>query len=186
MKNNNSIEDLFGELKGSFDVASPPAGHRERFLQRMESPGRSSGGSGSRPWWRHLSIAASIALLLAASVFLFRTEPSVQDQVAQISPEVSETSRYFAGLVSMQVEKLQEMSSPETKPLIEDTLRQLELLETDYVKMEQDLIQGGNSKMILSAMIQNFQTRIDLLQAMMDRIEEVKQFKNETNETNTI
>ena len=89
MKNNNSIEDLFEELKGSFDVASPPPGHRERFLERMESPGKSTGGSGSRPWWRHLSIAASIALLLAASVFLFRTEPNRQDQVAEISPELT-------------------------------------------------------------------------------------------------
>ena len=78
------------------------------------------------------------------------------------------------------------MSSPETQPLIEDTLLQLEKLESDYVRMEQDLVAGGNSKMILSAMIQNFQTRIDLLQEVMKRIEEVKQFKNENHETNVI
>lgn len=186
MKKNDSIEQLFEQLRGSFDVESPPAGHRERFLDRLDSPGKTSGGTRRQPWWRHLSIAASIALLLAASVYLFRPEPSLQDQVAEISPEVSETSRYFAGLVSRQVAALQEMSSPETLPLIEDTLRQLEQLETGYAKMEQDLIQGGNSKMILSAMIQNFQTRIDLLQEVMVRIEEVKQFKNETHETNKI
>jgi hypothetical protein len=186
MKQNNSIEELFGKLEGSFDLASPPGGHRERFLNRLEDTGGRNDSRGSSPWWRHLSIAASIALLLAASVFLFRPEPNLQDQVANISPEVSETSMYFAGLVSRQVEALKEMSSPETQPLIEDTLLQLEKLETDYIRLEQDLVAGGNSKMILSAMIQNFQTRIDLLQEVMKRIEEVKQFKNETHETNVI
>jgi hypothetical protein len=186
MKHNDSIESLFEELNGSFDVASPRKGHRERFQNRLEKSDKSDDASGSSPWWRHLSIAASIALLLAASVFLYRPDPSLQDQVAEISPEVSETSMYFAGLVSRQVEALQEMSSPETQPLIEDTLRQLEKLEKNYIKLEQDLIAGGNGKMILSAMIQNFQTRIDLLQDVMVRIEEVKQFKNENHETNTI
>jgi hypothetical protein len=59
------------------------------------------------------------------------------------------------------------------------------VLETDYKKLEQDLIQGGDSKLILSAMITNFQTRIDLLREVMERVEEVKQFKNESHE-NTI
>jgi hypothetical protein len=186
MKHNDSIESLFEELSGSFDVASPQKGHRDRFLSRLEQTDGGSSRTGGIRWWRHLSIAASIALLLAASVFLYRPDPSLQDQVAEISPEVSETSMYFAGLVSRQVEALREMSSPETQPLIEDTLRQLEKLEKNYIRLEQDLIAGGNGKMILSAMIQNFQTRIDLLQDVMVRIEEVKQFKNENHETNTI
>ena len=191
MKQNDSIEKMFEGLKGSFDLENPPEGHRERFLDRLDAPEKSSGASGGRSWWRQLSVAATIALLLSASVFLFRSEPSLsepslQEQVAEISPEASETSRYFAGLVSRQVTQLQEMSSPETQPLIEDALRQLEQLDADYMKMERDLVAGGNSKMILSAMIQNFQTRIDLLEEVMLRVEEVKQFKNENHETNTI
>ena len=183
MKKNDSIESLFEELRGSFDVASPGEGHRERFLSRLEQKDEGKSSSGGNRWWRHLSIAASIALLLSASVFLYRPDASQQAQVAEISPEVSETSMYFAGLVSRQIEALQEMSSPETQPLIEDALQQLEKLETNYNTLEQDLIAGGNGKMILSAMIQNFQTRIDLLQEVMVRIEEVKQFKNDNNET---
>ncbi|MEJ2163404.1 MAG: hypothetical protein P8X60_08850 [Robiginitalea sp.] len=186
MKRNDPIESLFEELSGSFDVASPPEGHRERFLNRLDRANQQGNADGGTPWWRHLSIAASIALLLAASVFLFRPEPTLENQVAEISPEVSETSMYFAGLVSRQIEVLKEMSSPETEPLIEDTLLQLEKLESNYLNLEQDLIEGGNSKMILSAMIQNFQTRIDLLQDVMVRIEEVKQFKNENHENNVI
>lgn len=184
MNQNDQIEKIFEELNGSFDLDQPRTGHRERFLNRLEEPVEKRGRTGNS-WWRHLSIAASIALLLSASVFLFRTEPSMEDQVAQISPEVSQTSRYFSGLVSQQVLELQQMASPETQPLIEDALKQIQQLELNYQKLENDLISGGNSKMILSAMIQNFQTRIDLLQEVMDHVEQVKQLKNENHE-NTI
>jgi hypothetical protein len=186
MNPNDSIEKLFGKLEGSFDVASPPQGHRERFRERLEASAGTSSGGKKGTWWRNLSIAASIALLLSASVFLFQKEPSMEARVAEISPEVSETSQYFAGLVTRQIQELQKMGSPETEPMIADAIKQLEALEKDYQKLEEDLVAGGNSKFILSAMIQNFQTRIDLLQEVMTRVEEIKQFKNQTHESNTI
>ncbi len=182
MKQNDSIEELFGRLQGSLDLESPPAGHRERFRERLREGGDTGDKEGRGSWWRHLSIAASIALLLSASLFLWQREPSLQERVAEAAPEVSQTTRHFAGIISRQVTELKQMGTPETAPLIEDTLRQLEALEKDYTQMEADLLAGGNSKLILSAMIQNFQTRIDLLTEVMERIEEVKQFKNQTNE----
>ena len=87
MKQNDSIEELFSRLEGSLDLENPPAGHRERFRDRLE--GKDSGRKQSPgSWWRHLSIAASIALLLSASIFLWQREPSLQDRVAEGAPEV--------------------------------------------------------------------------------------------------
>jgi hypothetical protein len=186
MKDNEKLETLFKSLGGSFDREDPAEGHRERFLQRLQSEAAGTAREKGASGWKYLSIAATIALLIASSVFLFRPEPSMDAKVAQISPEASETTRHFAGLVSMQVTELRQMSTPETEPLIEDTLLQLGQLENDYKKLERDLIEGGDSKLLLSAMITNFQTRIDLLREVMERIEEVKQFKNESYESNTI
>ena len=58
-------------------------------------------------------------------------------------------------------------------------------MEKDYKELERNLIQGGNSKLILSAMITNFQTRINLLNAVLNQIETIKILKNNGNE-NTI
>jgi hypothetical protein len=186
MKEDENIEALFQSLAGSFDGENPREGHRDRFLSRLREEATGQTKRPGNTWWKNLSIAATIALLLASSVFLFRSEPSLESQVAEISPQASETTRHFAGLVSLQIRELEEMSSPETKPLIDDTLAQLEMLDTDYKKLERDLIRGGDSKLILSAMITNFQTRIDLLREVMERVEEIKQFKNENYENITI
>lgn len=186
MKEYENIETLFKTLEGSFDGETPREGHRDRFLSRLSEEAKGGTQRNDNPWWRNLSIAATIALLLASSVFIFRGEQSLDAQVAEISPQASETSRHFAGLISVQIKELEQMSSPETKPLIDDTLTQLEMLDSDYKKLERDLVQGGDSKLILSAMITNFQTRIDLLREVMERVEEVKQFKNENYENTTI
>jgi flagellar biosynthesis chaperone FliJ len=186
MNEKNTIEDLFGQLRESFDREVPPKGHRERFLDRLQGADQRTGGARQAGWWRPLSIAASIVILLGASFFFFRSQPSMEQQVAEIAPEASETTFYFASVVQQQVQQLEELGSPETQPMIDDTLRQLAQLEADYQKLEQDLIDGGNSKMILSAMITNFQTRIDLLQDVMTQIEQIKQFKNESDATHTI
>lgn len=183
MKPKNTLESLFEELQGSFDSAHPDAGHRERFQKRLSGQGGDEIAGASRTsWWRPLAIAASLAIFMAASVFFLKPEPSLAQQVAEISPEASETSFHFASLIQRQVQELQDQASPETQPLINEGLKKLDRLEADYEKLEQDLINGGNSKLILSAMITNFQTRIDLLQDIMSQVEQIKQFKNNSNE----
>lgn len=183
MKPKNTLENLFDELQGSFDVSQPSDGHRERFQQRLADQG-SGGIAGARrtSWWRPLAIAASLAIFMSASIFFLKPEPSMAQQVAEISPEVSQTSFHFASLIQQQIQELEKQGNPETQPLINEALQQLEKLEADYDKMEQDLVNGGNSKLILSAMITNFQTRIDLLQDVMAQVEQIKQFKNNSDE----
>ncbi|MBT8183054.1 MAG: hypothetical protein KJO53_15855 [Eudoraea sp.] len=187
MNEDRNIEKLFKTLQGSFDTEEPGEGHEERFLQKLSN---SKGVVRLTPkknnWWRPLSIAASIMLLFAVGTSLYTSRPSIDEQVAKISPEVSQTQFYFANLIEGQINDMVNESTPETKKLVDDTLIQLDKLEINYKKLEQDLINGGNSKLILSAMITNFQTRIDLLQEVMDKIENIKTFKNYNDENITI
>jgi hypothetical protein len=76
--------------------------------------------------------------------------------------------------------------TPKTKKIIDDTMVQLNKLDANYKVLEQDLLDGGNSKLILSAMITNFQTRIDLLQDVLDQVENIKNLKNYDDENFTI
>ncbi len=182
------IEEMFKNLQGSFDTREPVEGHEQRFLEKLSNTkGKVVRLEPKKQiWWRPLSIAASIIVLFAVGALLFNSRPSMDEQLAKISPEVSQTQFYFANLIEEQVKELQGEITPETKKLVEDTMLQLNKLEQNYKKLEQDLINGGNSKLILSAMITNFQTRIDLLQEVMDQIENIKTFKNYDDENITI
>jgi len=184
---NDNLENLFGKLQGQFDIETPEKGHENRFLKKLNA----SYGVGSmdkkRKWWlKPLSIAASILILCAIGIGVYQANPTLEEQVAQISPEVSRTGFHFASLIEEQVNKLESESTPETKQIIDDTMVQLKKLEKNYGQLEKDLVAGGNSKLILSAIITNFQTRIDLLQDVLDKIETIKSIKNYDDAKTTI
>jgi hypothetical protein len=113
-------------------------------------------------------------------------KPSLKEQVVKIAPEVSQTEFYFANLIEQQVQQLESEKSPETAQLVDDTLFQLQKLKNDYESLEEDLVNGGDSKIILNAMITNFQTRIDLLKEVLNQIENIKNLKSFNDENITI
>lgn len=183
---NDHIENLFRELKGSFDIEEPIDGHRQRFLSKLEaSPAAATRTKKTGIWWKSLSIAATLLLLCSIGFNFFNPSPSLRQKVSNISPEITNTEYYFASLIEEQVKIMQSKSTPETQKLIADTMMQLRTLDSDYKKMEQDLLNGGNSKLILSAMITNFQTRIGLLNEVLEQIEEIKILKNYKDENIT-
>ncbi len=181
------LENIFKNIKDSVDLHEPKAGHQERFLEKLNVASKQQRLE-KRPstWWKPLSIAASIAVLVGLFIGTTFTTTSLDQQISKISPEVSNTEFYFANLIEQQVVLLENESSPETQNIIDDTLQQLAKLDTDYQKLKQDLLNGGNSQFILSAMIQNFQTRIDLLKEVQNQIISIKNFKTQNNENLTV
>ncbi len=185
--NEENLEGLFKELRGSFDIETPPMGHKDRFLLKLaSSKGAVALRSKKTSWWKPLSIAASIAILCLVGVGLFSSRPTLEERVAEISPEVSQSQLYFTSLIEEQVKIMESESNPKTRQLIEDATFQLKKLEQDYKALERDLVGGGNSKLILSAMITNYQTRIDLLQDVMGQIDNINSLNPYHDENSTI
>lgn len=176
MKEDN-IDALFKHLKEDIDFATPSEGHQERFLDKLNQHNGVVALKPKRNLWKPLSIAASVALLCVLG-FQFLAQPqSIKEQVVDIAPEISETEFYFASLIEEQVQILEQENSPETAKLVADTLAKLAELEEDYKNLEQELINGGNNKIILNAMITNFQIRIDLLEEVLANVETIKNLK---------
>jgi len=181
------INQLFENLQGSFDIEEPKEGHKQRFFDKLhEANGVVSIQKKKNLWLKPLSLVASFAILFTVGISLYTSSPTVDEQVAEIAPEVSNTQYYFASLIEEQVKQLENESTPETQQIIADTMIQLKKLEASYTMLEEDLLKGGNSKLILSAMITNFQTRIDLLQDVLNQVETIKNINNTNDENFTI
>ncbi|MFH6604937.1 hypothetical protein ACEZ3G_15735 [Maribacter algicola] len=182
------LESLFKELDGLFDTEEPTLGHQSRFQEKLDQMNKVGSLQAKKnfSWWKPLSIAASMALLFVLGIGYYGSQKTTNENIVEVSPEISNAQFYFTNLVEEQVRHLEKESSPETKEIIDDTMLQLKKLENDYAKLENDLQNGGNAKMILSAMIINFQTRMDLLQDVLDQIETIKYLKNHNDENFTI
>jgi septal ring factor EnvC (AmiA/AmiB activator) len=181
----DTIEDLFERLSGEFDINEPNEDHKLRFLDKLKANKMTSLDtikSSGFNWKPYLAIAAS--LVICFSVFMTaQNEPEVLD-LASVSPELSETQDFFTVTIENELKKLNNERSPLTEQIIDDALKQIETLETDYQNLKTDLTESGNDQRVIYAMISNFQNRIDILNTVLKQIETIKELKTNKNEPN--
>jgi len=100
---------------------------------------------------------------------------------------MSETQDFFTATIQAELRKINQEKSPVTEKLIEDALNSIESLEKEYENLKISLTDNGNDQRIIYAMINNFQSRIDILNNVLEEIENLKQLNISTDEnTNTI
>lgn len=182
MSNKDSINELFEGLEDQFDIETPKNGHEHRFLQKLNAQNNDTVVSLNKTkskmisWWKPLSIAASLVFLITMGI---KFSTSIQQQnIAEVPEEIEKAQFYFTSLINNEIEKINAEATPDTKKIIEDAMKQIKKLEENYTHLQKDLLENGNSKQILHAMITNFQTRINLLEEVLKQIENVKKLKN--------
>ena len=169
---NNTIDDLFKNPENKFDTENPDLGHQERFKLKLNAQKSISSNKKNNLWNPFIGIAASIALIVC--LFLFTTNKDKTTDLASISPEMAKTETLFMATLTKELENLNSEDMPEYQEIIVDALFQLEVLQEDYNQLILGLKEQPKDKLILDAMILNFQSRINVLQDTKDNIEELK------------
>lgn len=173
----DKLEELFRDLENEFDLEAPESGHQQRFLDKLNSINTNTVEkvSKGKSYTVILSIAASIMVFLGLFIFL-QNKMEVND-LASVSPELSQTQDFFTTAISSELNKIKAQRNPENEILISDALKQMELLEKNYERLKLDLKDSGKDKRVIYAMISNFQSRIDILENVLKSIENLKEFK---------
>lgn len=172
------ITGLFEQHKGSLDIYEAPQGHQARFMSRLQETPVSRKRTA---WWKPLSIAASVLLILTLGMFRWNGSSADQD-LASISPEMAQTQSFFTTAINDELSKLKSLESQDTQKMVEDALQQLSILETEYQSLKEDLIISGNDKRVIAAMVSNLQNRITLLEHVLSKVEEINNLKATQNE----
>lgn len=173
----DNLDKLFEKARIETDQISPADGHEDRFLSKLNA-------FSVRPkrkvkWW----YAAASVLLIFGLASLFKPMDTKAD-LADVSPEMQSTEQFFRQTINTELDRLKSLSSDSsTQKLVEDALQQVEILETEYEKLREELKLSGYDKRVVYAMITNFQQRIDLLQQVLNEIENINKLKNNTHDT---
>ena len=180
--NTNYFDSQLKTLFQEQDVpeVEPKDGHRLRFLQKLDA--QQPKQVKRMLLWKPIAIAASFVILFGLAVPFINTG-SGQADLASISPEFAQTQQFFTSTIQRELATLEREKAPETIILIEDALEQMEVLEEDYRTLKKDLVKSGKDERVIHAMISNFQSRIDLLQSVLEQIDQLKTLKQNTHET---
>ena len=168
-----------------------PEGHEARFEERLAEafPPR------RRPTWGWLAIAASVVALLGFGIWVFRPAPVIPDDSEQVvsqdsvktrpglslgdlSPDLRKVEQYYTANISLELASLD--ISPENKKMADDYMARLRELDTEYQSLVAELNEDGPNEETISAMIRNFQLRLQLLQNLKEKLKSINQSKNET------
>lgn len=180
------LNNMFKNTEGQFDTEEPAIGHKQRFLDKLNSQNTvavTEKKSMFKLWKPIIGIAASIVLLITVSFGVLKSNETID--LANISPEMATTQDFFTNAITIELEKLNSEESPEYQDLIVDTMFQMKILEENYEQLKLDLEASGKDERVIYAMISNFQDRIGLLQNVVEQIDELKQTKNEQYENST-
>lgn len=185
-------QDLRNLFEKERQQAPPmPDGHEARFLERLnaEFPRKRN-----KPYlW--LGVAACVVGLLGLGIWLYPPrDPSVplqpqvvlQDSTAveeglslgDLSPDLKKLEQYYAANISMELASLD--ISDGNKAVADGYLERLRQLDAEYKSLSRELNEIGPNEETITAMIRNFQLRLDLLQKLKAKLNELKQSKNET------
>ena len=101
--------------------------------------------------------------------------------LADVSPKMEEAQNFYLASIQKEVETIKTRKTPANQKIIDDAFVQLELLETNYRKLTLELKESNADKRVIYAMITNFQTRLQILQNLMDQLEEFEELVPQEN-----
>ena len=177
---NDDIENIFKKLENQFDIEEPTIGHFNRFEAKLNTQKNNltKRNSNKLPY---IAIAASIVLFFG--IWIGSSFFNKGMELANVSTKMEETQSYFVTTIKKELETIEEERNSDTEKIINDGLYQLSVLENQYSKLTLELKESTEDKRIIYAMISNYQQRIEILQSLLIKIEDVKQLKKLTNES---
>lgn len=183
--NQNPLKNIFENLSAEFDTEQPADGHEMRFLEKLNSTSVLK-RSTSRIRFLQPIIAIAASIIICFGLFVVFNQGSSVSDLASVSEEMSNTQDFFTQTITSELNKINEQRTPETEILISDALKQLSSLEKEYETLKTDLKTSGQDKRVIYAMISNFQSRIEILQNVLEQIENINNLKNQSNESTII
>jgi hypothetical protein len=128
--------------------------------------------------WKWTAAAAVALLLIASGVIIGLSNNMAGNQDQMAMREYAETERYYVSQVN---EKLMAVERQLHDPILKEDLRQLDEIY-DELKLELVQTENPNKSEIINAMIMNYQTKVAILEKVLERLEEAKSTtQNESN-----
>lgn len=155
----SNIEDIIRKNKSSFFNEDPPAGHLDRFQQRLSNK--------NHFLWPVLRVAAIVVLILSISLALYYQDVARDISVSTISTELAETEMYYQSMLNHKLNHVKNMLNDQQYTSIK---QELKVMDRNFHYLKEDLKLNPDDQRIIHAMINNYQLKIELVQQVIDQV----------------
>jgi len=173
MKN---IEDIIRENKELFNGAEPSEGHFRRFEMKLQM--RFSTGTIKRSIVPYLLKAAVVTLLVTLSSLWtwdnFIRPDRNRMALGDVSPQYREVENYYShqvNLMETELVNLDFQNHPEQKEML---INEMKGMDSVYVQLQHELKANPNDERIINAMIEHYQTKVEIMSYILDQLKAVR------------
>ena len=158
----DDLKKFIQENRSAFKELEPSANHASRFEKKLASDSKSNP-------FRMLWLAAAVIVLflgIGAVLKLINQAPvevqSAGMSLSEISPELGEIERFLSEEIKQTTAMVQSVNGSSVD--LASINKHLESLETEYVYLKLELAKNQGDQRIIERMIQNYKTRLLLLE----------------------
>ncbi|GLU44171.1 hypothetical protein [Allomuricauda sp. NBRC 101325] len=171
-------------------------GHADRFLSKLEEelPNDPPKRKVISLW---MQIAASVVVIIGLSFFYFNSNSDVVNpdenvtvvdrnnqpsdvqtiSLGDLSPDLRKIEAYYTTNINLQLSDL--AADPENKELVDGYMDRLAELNKEYQRLNQELNELGPNDQTINALIMNLQLRLQLLEKLKSKLNQLNTSKNE-------
>lgn len=164
MSDKKNIENWVKSNRGLFDDKELPVGHRELFEGKLDSLLKESKPKKSRFGWYNIAAVLVVGLSILSSVLFFNNKPLDTNNIASTTDFVKVESEYSEKIKEalVPVRSNNKYLSPEYRSF----LKEMEKLDVENEKLKELLINFPDDERILNSIIENYKSRLQLLEQL--------------------
>lgn len=180
----DKFENFIKDNADEFNDQQPFEGHEARFLKKLEK----KQNSGRKKVYMFMRVAAvfvmafGLGYLYNATNDITNTDiPQVASEsltIEEIAPEIAEAETYYQQVLTVKQEIVEDYKAAD-KNVVESYLSELDLLEGAYDELRKELVNNYRDERIINSMIINYRTRVEILEALINQLEDIKNGENE-------
>lgn len=178
----DELDKIIIENHADFEE-EPQNGHLERFAERLRLAESKQKSIHLTPF---LKVAAVLVIILLSAnlyVHLRNTKSEVKETVATRS-DLSEASFYYTKSINNGIRDLEKMASEgigSPKELVQ-IKHELSEMDSLFVNLQAEYKANPNDERIINAMIEYYQTKLDIVNTIKTDLENVKNLKRKNHE----
>lgn len=193
MKTKDKLEEIIRQNIGALNENEPMEGHFERFRAKLEAQHKRKRFS----WSPVLKIAAAVIFVFLSvnQAFIYFSDgkrglftgrqDNAEITLAAVSPEYEEVEFYYTNAINVGLEQWYQLKnegliSEEEQKLMDEEMKDFEVLQKN---LQADLAANPHDERVINAMLEYYQTKLNLINMIVAKLQEVKALsrKSETN-----
>jgi hypothetical protein len=171
-----SIDDIIRSNKDYFEDEEPSEGHFERFNRKLEK--RFQTNTTTRSIVPYLLKAAVVTLLVTLSSLWtwdhFIRPGSNRMTLGQVSPQYKEVENYYLHQVNImegEIVNVDLKNHPNQKAML---MKEMNSMDSTYISLQKELKANPNDERIINAMIEHYQTKLDVMTYIVSQLKSIK------------